>query len=96
MLVNFGLYVTLLLLQCTDAFTTYKVLSAGGRETNPAGVFLQKHLPGKWTWLVVMKLPLVVLAVALVFLGTFGTVMLAMLDLSFAYVTWHNYREWKH
>lgn len=55
------LCVLLALSHTVDAWTTYLVIKAGGRETSPFGVlqFLQKLLPGEWTWLITTKIAIV-------------------------------------
>lgn len=46
-------------LQAADAVTTYKVIKAGGYETNKAlnwlNTFLRRFTNAKWAWLVVAK-----------------------------------------
>ena len=42
-------------MQLGDVVLTYLGIKAGAREVNPIMVWLQKILPGKWTWLFLAK-----------------------------------------
>lgn len=52
------LFYLVLALQVADIMTTYVGLSRGSgiSEWSPIAAALQKVLPGKWTWLIVLKL----------------------------------------
>ena len=83
------LFVLVVALQAADAFLTWRVLRAGGRELNPAVRFLITHL-GTVPGLVAFKLFLVVMA--WLYLREQLLVLLAIAAL-YACVVRHNWNQ---
>jgi hypothetical protein len=86
---NYVLFLILVALQAADAYTTWRVLRAGGRELNPALRLLMDRI-GIVPALAVVKL------VAVLFVGLFllehVVILLALVGL-YAWVVQNNWRQ---
>lgn len=87
-----ALAVAAIALQLADGATTFAVIRAGGREANPFQAWLPAVLPGRWTWLVVMKLAGIALItfIALKLTGVIAIALLGLFVVGYAWVVWHN------
>ena len=80
------------ILQFIDSWTTYKVISKGGRELNPIVRFFIDKL-GLKTGLAVVKTATVGIVCAGTILGYFLAFPLAILCLVYGFVVYHNYLQ---
>lgn len=94
----------LILIACQigDWYTTYRVISNGGRETNPLLLFVKEFLEragirGRWAWLTVTKLFVIVGLLSLLFsdptLPLYADLIVAAVAAFYVGVVWHNWRQ---
>lgn len=83
-------------MQVADLVLTSLVIKAGGRETWKPMLLLQKILPGKWTWLYLPKLALIVVVwwAARKYPGEMAPAFYILIAF-YAWVLVNNYRAWR-
>ena len=87
MTLPFFLVLLLAASQVADAVLTYLIIRKGGHEDNPLLVAAQRVLPGRWTWLVVVKTAAIGAAWVVYLLKP---VVLPVLVIIYGAVLWHN------
>lgn len=99
--ITVSLFAFIALQQCLDFWTTYRILSAGGREENPVLValatFCERFGLPRWSWLVVAKGGVIAAAYyALVHTAPHPITLAVFVGVAlwYAWVLWHNYREY--
>ena len=83
-------------MQVGDLLLTYLIIKAGGRETWKPMLFLQKLLPGRWTWLFLPKAAYIVAVwwAAQTYPNEMPTAFYILIAF-YAWVLVKNYRAWR-
>lgn len=89
---GYAFLVLLVVLQYLDGWTTYKVLSKGGRELNPVVRWFINQF-GLLNGLVLVKGSLAVALIAATFYGTMPWWVLGVLCVLYVVVVAHNFKE---
>ena len=89
------LYAFLIILQIFDAYTTYRIIKAGGKELNKVLVKLAELLKpitnAKWAWLAVAKL--IAIAAGFLIYQAGAVEVMAIMCAFYVYVCFNNFRE---
>lgn len=93
-------YIVLATLQILDAYTTYKILKAGGSEQNKILTaldgFLKRFTKAKWAWLVIAKVFAILCGWLIYDSGhQYALILMIFLCAFYVWVVIHNFMEMK-